>query len=65
MSSIHDWKRTRCLDFGALVEEHLKTKAFLIAEKDGFKKTAEEYWNEAKKLHPTKNGDDFSSTTLN
>jgi len=65
MSTKNDWKRTRCLDFEALVEDHLKTKAFFIAEKDGFKKTASEYWTDAKKLNPTESGVNSRFTVLN
>lgn len=43
------WKRTCHTDINALVEKQLKEAAYYIAEKDGFKKSQEEYWQEALK----------------
>lgn len=44
------WKHQRTMDHEKLVEEHLRQKAFLIAEKDGFRKDPAEYWEEAKRV---------------
>lgn len=45
------WKRVCHTDIGKLVEKQLQEKAYYIAEKDGFKKSPEEYWQEALKHH--------------
>jgi len=44
------WKRETTQDHGKLVEEHLKVKAYLIAEKDGFRKDPAVYWEEAQRV---------------
>ena len=43
------WKRHTTMHHEKLVEDHLRLKAFLIAEKDGFRKDPAEYWEEAKR----------------
>lgn len=43
------WKNTTTMDHAKLVEEHLRCKAYFIAEKDGFKKNPVEYWEQARK----------------
>lgn len=48
--SDNSWKFKTCYDHQALVQEHLSKKAYYIAEKDGFKKTPKEYWQEALKV---------------
>lgn len=42
-----DWKRDTTMNHDKLIDEHLRQKAYLIAEKDGFRKNPEEYWQEA------------------
>jgi hypothetical protein len=43
------WKHARTMHHEKLVEEHLRIKAYLIAEKDGFRKNPIEYWEEARR----------------
>jgi len=45
-----DWKHQTTYDHEVLVQQHLEVKAYYIAEKDGFKKTHEEYRQEALKV---------------
>jgi len=44
------WKHETTQDHGKLVEEHLRLKAYLIAEKDGFRKDPAVYWEEAQRV---------------
>ena len=45
----NSWKWKTTYDHKALVQQHLEVRAYYLAEKDGFKKTPEEYWQEALK----------------
>jgi len=45
-----NWKHERTLHHEKLVEEHLRLKAYFIAEKDGFRKDPAVYWEEAKRV---------------
>lgn len=44
------WKRETTMHHERLVEEHLRLKAYLIAEKDGFSKDPAVYWEEAQRV---------------
>jgi hypothetical protein len=42
------WKLNTTMHYEKMVEDHLRTKAYLIAEKDGFRKDPAVYWEEAR-----------------